>query len=173
MGRASSTIKSYISVIKSILKSQNIFTSDNSYTLATLVKACKIKNDTLHVRLPIQSSLLHMWMDKVKEYFLQRSQLYLPRLYTAVLSTYYYYCLFRIGELTTSECMIKRIAKNKKKKIQMVLRSSKTHSTADYPQIVKIVSNQLTSGFDKRDQHCPFLTLRKFITERKKSYINF
>ena len=52
-----------------------------------------------------------------------------------------YYRLFRIGEISQSEHVIKacdvHIGTNKKK-LMFVVRSSKTHSLGDKPQIVKI-----------------------------------
>ena len=49
IGRASQTIKSYISAINSVLQTENVITKDDSYTLASLMKACKYKNNKLQV----------------------------------------------------------------------------------------------------------------------------
>ena len=56
--RKPQTISSYISAIKAVLRTGNIIITDKTYTLAALVRACKIKNDTLQVTLTIQKGLL-------------------------------------------------------------------------------------------------------------------
>ena len=60
IGRASQTISSYISAIKAVLKKERIIIKDDTYTLAALVKACKIENDVLKVHLPNQTGLLRI-----------------------------------------------------------------------------------------------------------------
>ena len=55
-----------------------------------------------------------------------------------------------------------------KRKIQIVLRSSKTHLHADHPQIVKIASSDIVSGLSRQEQHCPFLMLQNYMDERRR-----
>lgn len=72
------TIRTYTSVIKSVLREDGIVIDDKSYLLASLLKACKyMKRDEIHIRLPIQRGLMRMLVDKVKDYYLGRGQPYL------------------------------------------------------------------------------------------------
>ena len=54
-----------------------IIITDDQFVLASLVKTCKIKNDILMVRLPIQRGFLRLILDRMDEYYLSRSQPYL------------------------------------------------------------------------------------------------
>ena len=138
LGRTSATIKSYISAIKAILKMEGIFLNSDVFTLTTLVRACRLKNDFLQIRLPIQKLLIHMILDEVYNSFTKRSQIYLRKLYMAALI---YYGMLRVGELTTGSHPIQTenaFVGNNKKKIQIVLKTSKSHSLSCHPPIVKI-----------------------------------
>ena len=104
-GRKSVTIKSYISAIKVVIKTGGIHIDNNIFTLTALVKACRLGNDFLHIRLPIQKPLLHIILDKVFNYFNNKNQIYLRKLYMAALITGYYR-LLRIGELTTGTHLV-------------------------------------------------------------------
>ena len=72
VGHGSQTISSYISAIKAVLNKKRIIIKDNTYTLASLVKACRIKNDILRVRLPIQKGLLKIILDRFDKNYLSR-----------------------------------------------------------------------------------------------------
>ena len=106
-------------------------------------------------------------------------QPYLLKLFTAILVTMYF-GLFRIGEVTESDHVVKakdvQVGTNKNK-ILFILRTSKTHTAGDKPQKIKINSND----FDATSQRCqnqkqvhtnnalcPFQTLRDYLTVRKK-----
>ena len=101
------------------------------------------------------------------------SQPYLSKLYKALISTAYY-GLFRIGEITSGDRPIQVddvFLTDNKNKIQIVLRSSKTHTTADHPQIVKItshMSNPKDKHFFREAAFCPFLLLQDYMRIRKK-----
>ena len=97
--RNSQTLKSYISAVRNILLKDGVELY-NSFKLRCLVKACKVKNDVLDVRLPIQRNLMEMIQDKIQVYFGCRGQIYLAHLYRAIISTGYYGML-RVGELTS------------------------------------------------------------------------
>ena len=117
--------------------------SDDSCRLRALVKACKHENDKLKVWLPIKGGLMNLILNKIKDYFLDRGQTFLNILHRALVSTTYY-SILRVGEVTTGThpilaCNV-HTAKNKWK-IQLVLMSSKTHSTANFPQKITIVKN--------------------------------
>ena len=78
-----------------------------------------------------------------------------------------YYGLFRIGELTQSQHQIKakdiHIRMNKKK-ILVVLYSSKTHDKKSWPQKVKITANASADcTIRKKLFFCPFQTLHKYL----------
>ena len=98
-----------------------------------LTRACKLQNDKLWVRFPIHCGLLELVPFEVQRYFKIRNQPYLESLYKALFALGYY-GLLRVGELTDSRHVLKacnvHMAKNKKK-ILLVLYSSKTHGRAD------------------------------------------
>ena len=56
----SSTIRSYISAIKHTLKVDGYDWNDGIVYLGALVKACKLTNDVMHMRLPIQFGLFEL-----------------------------------------------------------------------------------------------------------------
>ena len=73
-----------------------------------------------------------------------------------------YYGLLRIGELTAGTHSILACnvltAKNKNK-IQLVLKTSKTHAEANYPQkvtIVKNVTEESKCTSSKSNKYCPY-----------------
>ena len=52
--RQSSTVKSYVSAFKAVLKMNNIKIKEDQYLLSSRTHACRIKNDTFRARLLIQ-----------------------------------------------------------------------------------------------------------------------
>ena len=76
----------------------------------------------------------------------------------------------RVGELTASQHVVK--AKNvhmatNKNKLLLVLYSSKTHSTANRPQRIRITANSTERSGKYLHRHfCPFTLLRKYISTR-------
>ena len=165
----SNTIKSYISAIKSVLRQDGEELRENVYLLKALTKACKLKNDKVHTILPIRKNLLRMILEHLDRLF-DSPQEYLIVMYQALFVTAYY-GLFRIGEVTMSQHVIKakdvHIGKNKRK-LMFVLHSSKTHWFNTKPQIVKIsaVSRQNTSN--THEKFCPFKILQKYVSLRGK-----
>ena len=111
--------------------------------MSALIQACKLRNDQLFIRFPIQRSLVHMILDKIDDCYLGRGQRYLARIYKTIILTGYY-GLLRTGELTSGTHPVlacdTHIVKNKMK-IQLLLRSSETHSTFDNPQRVTITTS--------------------------------
>ena len=79
-----------------------------------------------------------------------------------------YYGLFRVGELTESQHVIKaanvHIAQNKNK-IMVILYSSKTHGQANWPQKVIIT---VDDNITKKLNFCPFAVMLNFINIRRK-----
>ena len=117
-GVQSSTLKSYISAIKCILKNDNYEWDENKILFSSITRACKLVNDQVKVRLPIQINLLEMIIFEIERYFngKNNTQLYLETLYKCLFITAYY-GLLRIGEITTGSHPVKakdvHIAKKK------------------------------------------------------------
>ena len=65
-----------------------------------LVGAYKIQIDVLDVRLPIHRELKDILLDRIKNFYLNRGQVFLCKLYRALISTGYH-GLFRVRELKT------------------------------------------------------------------------
>ena len=52
--RKSSTIKSYVSAIKAVLNNIDVCIDEDRFILNSLTRACKLKNDSVTIRFPIQ-----------------------------------------------------------------------------------------------------------------------
>ena len=102
-----------------------------------------------------------------------QDQVYLKTMYQALFSTLYF-GLFRIGELTFSDHIIKakdvHVGKNKMK-LMFILHTSKTHWRDVKPQIVKISAQRLTDlkdyGQKVHSKFCPFHLLQCYLWFRK------
>ena len=105
--------------------------------------------------------MLNVILDTTLRHHLQLGQNYIAHLYLALFSTTYY-GLFRVGELTDSQHIVKvcdvHIGSNKNK-VLFVLRSSKTHGMNMFPQIIKIVSHKQMADI----RWCPFDILREYL----------
>ena len=136
-GEQSSTLKSYFSAIKFTLKQDGYEWNDNKVLLSSLVKGCKIENDKVKIRLPIQKGLLEMLLFETERFFNKKNaQPYLEYMYKALFCLAYY-GMMRIGELTESPHTLKASnihVGNNKEKILIVLYSSKTHGLESVPQ---------------------------------------
>ena len=114
--RKSSTIRRYVSAIKSVLRDDGIILNENKYLLASLTQACKLKNDMVRTRLPIRKSMLKLLLKHIHRTI--EDQPYLLLMYKAIISTVYF-GLFRVGELTSGTHPVRardvHIADNKKK----------------------------------------------------------
>ena len=86
----SKTIRSYSSVLRSVLKAEDIHIDKDSYSSSALVKVCKLQNDVLNIRLPIQKNLLTSLLDRVDEYYNKKEQVHLTTMYKAIILTGYY-----------------------------------------------------------------------------------
>ena len=161
-------IRSYISAIKGFLRDDGYKWQEDTVilsTLNTLTKACKLQNDRFCCRMPIHWKLLELILYEVERIF--SIQPHLEVLYKTMLAIGYY-GLFGIGELTTgSNHMIKACnvhCATNKRKILIVLYTSKTHGKESKPQKVKITAHK-TEVKPKRF-FCPFKLMRQFIEER-------
>ena len=85
-GVQSSTLKSYFSAIKHILKQDGYVWDDKKAALSSLMKDCELENDTLKVRLPIQKGLLEILLFELERYYnsKKRHQPYLECMYKAM-----------------------------------------------------------------------------------------
>ena len=163
--KKSTTIKSYMSALKAILVVNKIKVNENKYLLASLTRACQLKNDTIKHRFPIHKDLLSLLLKTIQEEIgMKDNQPDLAVLYQAIFASGYY-GLLRSGELTKSEHIIKakdvHIGINKNK-IMFMLHTSKTHNKGDKPQIVKI-KGHLTMKLEL----CPFTLLRRYFASRR------
>ena len=61
--KQSPTIKLYFSAVRSVLSAAGIELNLDHSHLSALVKACKVRNDRLFVRLPLQKSLLQVMLE--------------------------------------------------------------------------------------------------------------
>ena len=61
----SSTVKSYLSALRAVLKENNIPLHEDVYLMSALTKACKYNNDTVHIRMPIQKTMLKMLLKQL------------------------------------------------------------------------------------------------------------
>ena len=167
-GKQSSTIRSYLSALRSILKIEGVKLNEDLYLLNALTRVCKLKNDTLRTRLPIKRSLVLTLIEEIRKLF--SKQPYLAKLYTALLSTTYM-DLFRVGEVTESSHVLKaadvQIASNKKK-LKSTLWTSKTHNRGNKPQVIKIKSEPIRDRKRAMRTWCPFECVREFLEVRNK-----
>ena len=88
-GVQSSTLKSYFSAIKHILKQDGYQWDDRKVALSSLVKGCQIENDTVKIRLPIQKGLLDTLLFEIERLF--SAQPYLEILYKTVWISLFWY----------------------------------------------------------------------------------
>ena len=94
----SSTVKSYLSAIRAVLKDDRVKLDEDLYLINSLTKACKLENDQVRTKFPIQRSMLSVLLNKVEKLYLNMNQPYLASLYKTIILTAYF-GLFRIGEL--------------------------------------------------------------------------
>ena len=166
----STTIKSYISAIKAVLKDIDIDLQEDRYLLSSLTRACKLNNDVIRTWFPIQRNLFGMLVQKCYSTLCEVQQVYLANMYRA-LFTAAYFGMLRIGEVTSGNHPIKAIDVHigqNKKNLLFVLRTSKTHTLGDKPQLIKITVRENTQLQNRStDEYlCPFTIIRKFIAMR-------
>lgn len=166
-GKQSATIKSYISAIKKMMSFENIQYDDTQAKLKALIKCAKLQNDKVKMRFPINRRMLHAILDKIDEFYLGRGQPYLASLYRAMCALGYH-ALLRVGEMAKGEhpVLVKDVSANvAKQKIQVILRTSKTHGLGSYPKIVTVPykSNALKPyNVEKENRYSPFLIIRNY-----------
>ena len=164
-GTQSSTIKSYVSAIKCILKDDGYAWNDNIMLLNALMRGCRMVNDHVTTRLPIHLKLLELMLFEIDRIY--DTQPNLTLLYQTIFIIGYY-GLFRVGELVTcteNDHIMKakdvHVSGNKEK-ILIVLYSSKTHGRESSPQEIKITGN----GRKGNRFFCPFLLIKQYMIAR-------
>ena len=167
----SQTVKSYTSAMKNVLLDDGIELCYDTFLLSSLVKACKLKNDFVTARLPIQKSLLNELINFTESYFLNQGQVYLAILYKAIFMTSYFR-LLRVSEVAATPSMHAigvtdvQLEVNKKK-ILIIIRSSKTHGKCNIPQLVKISTKEYQKRLQvKRHYICPYTAIGEYIAQR-------
>ena len=165
--KQSSTVKSYVSAIKSVLRDCDIELNENQYLIASLTRACKSKNDQIKTRLPIQKGLLGLILRQIDIKYLD--QQFIPIMYKAIFSMMYY-GLLQVSEIASHHLVLARdihIGQNKRKFL-LILRTSKTHWKNMNPQMIKIsaMRNSSQSKSHKfvvtQNDYCPNKLLRTY-----------
>ena len=164
-GAQSSTVKTYISAIKSILIDDDYQWDQSKILFSTLTRACRLINDRVRMRLPIKKCLMELLLHQISLIF--DIQPYLKVLYQCMFC-FAYYGLLRIGEITTGNHPIR--ARNvhmgeNKNKIMMVLFTSKTHGLGSYPQKITI-SNDDSQLMNAKSVYDPFEITREYSSLR-------
>ena len=166
-GLQSSTVKSYISAIKKILELDGHAWNNDTALLNTLTKACRLQNDRVKRRLPIQRNLFELLLFQLEIKF--KCQPYLEILYKAIF-TFAYFGMLRIGELVAGDHTVKAkdVYVNKQlKRILIVLHCSKTHGLGDNPQKVSVAERRLPSRIcPKQHTFCPFDIINAYMAFR-------
>ena len=93
------TVKSYVSAIKKTLVMDGYEWDDNLVVVWSLSKACRIINDRVKTRLPINCGLLEMLLFEIQRMFTVDNQYYLEIMYKTLFAIAYY-GLMRVGEIT-------------------------------------------------------------------------
>lgn len=164
-GDYSSTLESYLAGIKSMLSADGIQINTRTARLRALIKACKYQNDRVIQRMPIKEALLVRIIRQVDLMF--DNQPYLSSLYKSML-VMGYYGMMRVGEMAKGDHPV--LARDvhlahDRKKVQIILRTSKTHGLGDQPQYVKFDSYDSRSYLYNK-HFCPFEVVREFLSTR-------
>ena len=167
-GIQSSTLRLYFSAIKHILKQDGYKWDDSKVLLNALVKSCKLENDKVKVRLPIQKGLLEMLLFEIERYYRNNQQPYLEQMYKTIFLLAYY-GMMRVGELTMGDHTLKACnmhVGNNKDKILMVLYTSKTHGKESRPQRIKISAAHQAWHSKYKSFFCPFKAVGSYMAFR-------
>lgn len=164
-GDFSSTITTYLAGIKSMLLLDGIEINTRTVRLRALIKACKYENDRVIQRMPIKESLLMRIIRQVDVIF--RDQPYLNSLYRCMI-TMGYFGMLRVGEMATGDHPL--LARDvhlshRDKKVQLILRTSKTHGLGDQPQYIKFDTFD-SKGILYNKHFCPYEVVREFLQIR-------
>lgn len=167
--KKSATIRSYISAVRYCLSLDGIVVPHSNCELAAIVQAARRENDTLYIRLPIQRQLMKLILNFIRQHYSKaRGQRY-QALWLMAAFSLAYHGMMRISELTDGPHNLKAMdvvyAKNKGK-ITLYLRSSKTHTCADLPQIINI------QALPNWNDNCPVKLINEYADTRGRSSLN-
>lgn len=161
--KKSATIRSYISAVRYCLSLDDIKVSHQNCELAAIIQAAKQMNDQLYIRLPIQRELMQLILRFIDSHYrIGKGQQYQSHWLKAIFSMAYH-GMMRISELTEGPHSVKAkdiIYGRNKRKITVYLRSSKTHTVADLPQIINICEEPKWGSF------CPVKLITEFANAR-------
>lgn len=164
-GDYGSTIESYLSGIRSMLALDGIQINTRTTRLRALIKACKYKNDRVIQRMPIKENMLVRIVRQVDLMF--HNQPYLSSLYRCMM-VLGYFGMLRVGEMAQGDHPVRArdIHLNyEKKKVQIILRTSKTHGLGDQPQYIKFDTHDSKARLNNR-HFCPFEIVAEFLRYR-------
>lgn len=164
-GDHSATIESYLSGIKFMLGKDGVEINTWTARLRSLIKACKYKNDQVEQRLPISESLLVKLIKQLDKIF--AAQPFLGKLYRCML-VLGFYGMLRVGEMASGDhpVLARDVHFNHKlKKVQIILRTSKTHGVGDQPQYVKFNSDDARVNLYNR-KFCPYQVVWDYMQAR-------
>lgn len=139
--RKSATIRSYISAVRYCLGLDGVRVTQTNCELAAIIQAAKHENDQLYIRLPIQKHLMRLILNFIDTHYIKGKGQYFQGHSLKALYSMAYHGMMRISELAEGPHTVKAqdiIHARNKGKFTIYLRSSKTHSTADQPQIINI-----------------------------------
>ena len=128
---------------------------------------CRLQNDSVRTRLPIQKGMLHIILRKIGEIWCD--QPYLVAMYQAIYSTMYY-GLLRVSEVAGPQHAVKagdiQVGTNKEKFLS-ILRTSKTHWRNVKPQLIKISARRSKNSdadiqSKLEDEFCPYTLLDRY-----------
>ena len=175
-GRKSATIRSYVSAIKSVLRTDGYDWNDSLLVIESLIKACRLVGDKVYVRLPISKNLLEMILFEIDRLFDQ--QIYLKVMFKA-LFVVAYYGLMGIGEVTADLAAFRLNhavrakdvhLSHEKKKVLLVLHTSKTHGKESLSQKIKFTAPGVCNRFEPVSFFCPFNLVRNYLHHRGSKY---
>ena len=166
-GVQSATLKSYITAIKKTLEADDYRWDNEAIMFSSLTRACRMVNDKVKNRLPIQKGLLEMLLIEIHRYFV--TQYYLELMYKSMF-TLAYFGLLRVGELATGNHAVRAkdiYSSKQKQKLKIYLYTSKTHGRESPPQVIKITGDFITEDDEIAELHFnPYKITDEFLTIR-------
>lgn len=165
------TIRSYISGIKYVANLIGITIDSTKCRFHSLVKAARIKNGKIKIRLPIKLRLLNKMLDQIPKLKRMQNQPYLVKLFRAIFAAAYY-GLLRMSEITGSKHSVKardvHLAQDRPK-IQLRIWSAKNKKRGSWPDDIKIeglsdcrACFNTPTGRKSSFRYCPIHILRQY-----------
>lgn len=170
----SATLKVYKTAIKYELKNLGYEFDEEKFDLKATIRTCKYKNDRCAIRSPIHWSLLNSLLDCIHSHYMDKGQVYLAKLYRAMLALGYF-ALLRVGEMTKGPHNVSVRDVNSsvaKRTLQVILRTSKTHGLGDYPKVIQVPFQSKTAKSDivLEPRYCPFVIMREYAKSHRPKF---